>query len=138
MVGRGSEAGSISSPPEGGGGELVERHQGEGCHDAPDPGSTYPDPVTESVTLQDIVTSARRTAHAGAALAARGLDLRSLGRHDEEAWTELANAVDELVEVVLFQQSLIEDLLGLPGSELRWSQLVGQARGARAHGGSRA
>lgn len=42
------------------------------------------------------------------------------GNADEAQWTELATAVDELVEVVLVQQDLIENLL------LRMSRLEGR------------
>lgn len=50
---------------------------------------------------------------------------------DEAQWTELATAVDELVEVVLVQQDLIENLL------LRMSRLEGRDVSAGSAGKAR-
>jgi hypothetical protein len=96
----------------------------------------------EPITLQDLVDLARKRASALAASPvaqdARQIatGLLGLGR-DQENWTALAIAVDELVEVVLFQQRLIEELLGVPGApDLRFSRLVEQARAARNGSGA--
>lgn len=61
-------------------------------------------------------------ASAGAAAAARTLDpaLRRIGMPDHSLSSEIAAAVDELVEVVLVQQDLIENLL------VRMSRLEGR------------
>jgi hypothetical protein len=84
----------------------------------------------ELMTLADLVVLARRKA---VELADPALKLI----RDEPSWTALATAVDELVEVVLFQQSLIEELLGAPGPpDLRFSRLVAQARAARNGSGA--
>ena len=82
------------------------------------------------MTLADLVDLARRKA---VELADPALKMI----RDEPSWTALASAVDELVEVVLFQQHLIEELLGIPGTpDLRFSRLVAQARAARNGSGS--
>ena len=91
----------------------------------------------EPLTLQDLLEVARKRASALAASPA-AQDARQiasamlgLGR-DAENWAALATAVDELVEVVLFQQRLIEELLGAPGvPDYRFSALVERARTAR-------
>jgi len=77
------------------------------------------------MTLGDLVDLARRKAVELADPALKVL-------RDEPSWTALASAVDELVEVVLFQQHLIEELMGVPGTpDLRFSRLVAQARAVR-------
>jgi len=94
----------------------------------------------EPLSLQDLLEAARKRASTFAASPA-AQDARQiatavlgLGR-DAENWTALATAVDELVEVVLFQQRLIEELLGAPGApDYRFSRLVEQARAARTGG----
>jgi hypothetical protein len=53
------------------------------------------------------------------------------GNSDEAQWTELAAAVDELVEVVLVQQDLIENLL------VRMSRLEGRDVSAGTAGKAR-
>lgn len=94
----------------------------------------------EPITLQDLVDLARKRAVALAsspvAQDARSIasGLLGLGR-DQENWTALATAVDELVEVVLFQQQVIEQLLGEGGvPDYRFSRLVERARAARRRG----
>jgi hypothetical protein len=92
----------------------------------------YPAQVSEpeAMTLADLVDLARRKA---VELADPALKMI----RDEPSWTALATAVDELVEVVLFQQQLIEELLGIPGTpDLRFSRLVAQARAARNGSGA--
>jgi len=94
----------------------------------------------EPLTLQDLLEVARKRASALAASPA-AQDARQiasamlgLGR-DAENWAALATAVDELVEVVLFQHQLIEELLGAPGvPDYRFSALVERARTARNGG----
>ena len=94
----------------------------------------------EPLSLQDLLEVARKRASAFAASPAAqdarqiATAMLGLGR-DAENWTALATAVDELVEVVLFQQQLIEELLGAPGvPDYRFSRLVEQARTARNGG----
>ena len=96
----------------------------------------------EPITLQDLLDVARKRASSLAASPvaqdARSIASAMLGLgRDAENWTALATAVDELVEVVLFQQRLIEELLGIDGPpDLRFSRLVAQARAARNGSGA--
>ena len=77
------------------------------------------------MTLADLVDLARRKASEFADPALKMI-------RDEQSWTALASAVDELVEVVLFQQQLISSLLDRPAaSDLRFSQLLAEARAVR-------
>lgn len=131
----------------------------------PPPPSSAPQPPTWG----DLVVAARRKAasvaadlaadprtqeamqlaSAGAAAAARTLDpaLRRITLPDSALTTEIASAVDELVEVVLVQQELIENLLTRLSSLERHVHLgppkpatppaaasTGRGRGAKAAG----
>jgi len=69
--------------------------------------------VASDLAADQRTQDALALASAGAAAAARTIDpaLRRIGLPDHSLSSEIATAVDELVEVVLVQQDLIENLL---------------------------